>query len=208
MAPSRERTLHPTFHGLPQGSVISPAILVIALSGLEEAIKSATSIKDKVNVISYADDFIITGASKEVLEHKVKPIVVAFLKDRGLELSQQKTKITHVDDGFDFLGFNVRKYKGKLLIKPSKKNVKSFLDEIRKTIKSNATAATENLIYQLNPKIRGWANYFSHVVAKETFNYVDSYIFKAILQWIRRRHPEKSAEWMYKKYFRSVNFRH
>src|ERR1700722_15552508 len=99
-----ERTLHSTFDGLPQGSIISPAILVIALSGLEDAIQSATSRKDKVNVVSYADDFIITGTSKEVLEHKVKPVVVAFLRERGLELSPQKTKITHVDDGFDFLG--------------------------------------------------------------------------------------------------------
>lgn len=202
-----KRTLHPTFNGVPQGGSISPCILVLALSGLEEAVKSVTSAKDKVNVVSYADDFIITGASREVLEHKVKPIVETFLKERGLELSPQKTKITHVDDGFDFLGFNVRKYKGKLLIKPSKKNVKSFLDEVRKTIKSNANTATGNLIQQLNPKIRGWANYYSHVVAKETFSYVDACIFKAILRWIKRRHPEKNAKWTNKKYFRSEGFR-
>jgi RNA-directed DNA polymerase len=160
-----------------------------------------------VNVVVYADDFIITGASKEVLEHKVKPVVETFLKERGLELSQKKTKITHVDDGFDFLGFNVRKYKGKLLIKLAKKNVKSFLDEVRKTIKANANTATENLIQQLNPKIRGWANYFSHVVAKETFSHVDANIFKAILRWIKRRHPEKNAKWRNRKYFRQEGFR-
>ncbi len=198
-----EKTLHPTFDGVPQGGIISPCILVLALSGLEETVKNVASQKDKVNIVSYADDFIITGASQEVLEHKVKPVVAAFLKERGLELSLTKTKITHVDDGFDFLGFNVRKYKGKLLIKPSKKNVKSFLDEIRKTIKANATAATENFIHQLNPKIRGWANYFSHVVAKETFSYVDACTFKAILRWINRRHPNKNAAWKRKKYFRS-----
>ena len=202
-----EKTLHPTFDGVPQGSVISPAILVIALSGLEEAIKCATSSKEKVNVVSYADDFIVTGASKEVLEHKVKPIVETFLKERGLELSPQKTNITCIDEGFDFLGFNVRKYRGKLLIKPSKKNVKSFLNEIRKTIKSNATARTEDLLHQLNPTIRGWANYFSHVVAKETFSYVDACIFKAILKWIKRRHPNKNAKWRMKKYFRSLGLR-
>jgi len=203
----KEKILHPTFNGLPQGGSISPCILVLALSGLEEAVKNVTSTKDKVNVVSYADDFIITGASKEVLEYKVKPIVEIFLKERGLELSAQKTKITHVDDGFDFLGFNVRKYKGKLLIKPSKKNVKSFLDEIRKTIKSNANTATENLIQQLNPKIRGWVNYFSHVVAKETFRYVDACIFKAILRWIKKRHPKKNAKWRNKKYFRPEGLR-
>ncbi|OFW85078.1 MAG: group II intron reverse transcriptase/maturase [Alphaproteobacteria bacterium RIFCSPHIGHO2_12_42_13] len=202
-----ERTLHPTFNGVPQGGSISPCILVLAFSGLEETVKNVASIKDKVNVVSYADDFVITGASKEVLEHKVRPIVETFLKERGLELSPQKTKITHVDDGFDFLGFNVRKYKGKLLIKPSKKNVKSFLDEIRKTIKFNANTATENLIQQLNPKIRGWANYFRHVVAKETFSHVDACIFKAILRWIKKRHPKKNAKWTNRKYFRPEGFR-
>lgn len=203
-----EKTLHSTFDGVPQGSVISPCILVLALSGLEEAVKSAISRRnDKVHVISYADDFVITGASKEVLENKVMPVVVSFLKERGLELSQAKTKITHIDEGFDFLGFNVRKYKGKLLIKPSKKNVKSFLDTIRKLIKSNATTTTEALIYQLNPRIRGWANYFCHVVAKETFSYVDHFIFQTILQWVKRRHPNKSVEWKLKKYYRSQGLR-
>jgi RNA-directed DNA polymerase len=157
-------------------------------------------------VISYADDFIITGASKEVLEQKVMPLLVSFLKERGLELSSEKTCITHVDKGFDFLGFNVRKYKGKLLIKPSQKNVKAFLDDIRELIKSNA-ATTEDLIRQLNPKIRGWGNYDRHVVAKETFKYVDNVIFKTILQWINRRHPRKSNKWKAKKYFRSEGLR-
>ena len=146
-------------------------------------------------MIAYADDFVITGATKAVLENKIMPVVVAFLKERGLELSTEKTKITHVDDGFDFLGFNVRKYKGKLLIKPSKGNIKVFLDKIRALIKSNATVKTEELIRQLNPKIRGWANYYHHVVAKATFNYVDDRILKALMRWIKRRHPEKNTQW-------------
>jgi RNA-directed DNA polymerase len=153
-----ERTFYPTSGGVPQGGIISCALLIIALSGLEDVIKKATSIKDKVHVISYADDFIITGASKEVLEQKVMPLLVTFLKERGLELSAEKTLITHVDKGFDFLGFNVRKYKGKLLIKPSKKNVKNFLDNLRALIKSQVAAKTENLIQQLNEKLRGWGN--------------------------------------------------
>lgn len=202
-----ERTFHPTSGGVPQGGIISPALLVIALSGLEDAIKKATSPKDKVHVISYADDFIVTGASQEVLEHKVKPLVVAFLKERGLELSAEKTKITPVDKGFDFLGFTVRKYKGKLLIKPSKKNVKSFLGDIRATVRSQTTAKTEDLIQQLNIKLRGWANYYRHVVAKETFNYVDNAIFKAVVQWINRRHPLKNKMWKRKKYFRTQGSR-
>ena len=202
------KTIHPTFNGVPQGGIISPALLVLSLSGLEEAIKKGTSKKDKVNVIFYADDFVVTGASREVLQHKVMPIVVKFLKERGLELSSEKTTITHIDEGFDFLGFNVRKYKGKLLIKPSKKNVKSFLAEIRRIIKSHPTITTDLLIQQLNPVIRGWTNYFCHVVSNKTFHYVDSHIFKAIWQWVKRRHPEKGARWMRKKYFRSQGSQH
>jgi RNA-directed DNA polymerase len=198
-----EKVLHPTYDGVPQGGSVSAALLVLALKGFEEAVKNATSHKDKVNVVAYADDFVITGATKEVLENKVIPVVVTFLEKRGLELSLKKTKITHVDEGFDFLGFNVRKYKGKLLIKPSKANIKAFLGNIRELIKSHAAAKTENLIRLLNPKIRGWANYYRHAVSKTTFSYVDHCIFKAIMRWVDRRHPKKNAKWKYKKYFRN-----
>ncbi len=203
-----KEALHATFDGVSQGSIISPALLVLALRGLEETIHHVTSKKDKVNVIVYADDFVITGASKEVLVNKVMPTTMRFLKERGLELSKEKTLLTHVDDGFDFLGCNVRKYKGKLLIKPSKNNVKTFLANIRFLIKSNAAIKTESLIQQLNLKIRGWANYHRHSVAKATFRYVDGCIFKTIMEWIRRRHPKKSAAWRYDKYFRTQGMRH
>lgn len=203
----KDKTLYSTFDGVPQGGIISPTILVLALSGLEEALKKATSAGDKVNMISYADDFVVTGVSKELLEQKVKPIVVTFLKERGLELSEQKTQITHIDTGFDFLGFNIRKYKGKLLIKPSKGNIKDFLSRIRKLIKSQATIKTENLLHQLNPKLRGWANYYRHVCSKRSFSYVDTFVLSSLMKWVKRRHPGKNAKWMYKKYFRSQNLR-
>lgn len=196
--------LYIQFDGVPQGGSISSALLVLALRGLEETVKSVTSRrKDKVNVILYADDFVITGATKEVLENKVMPTVRTFLKECGLELSIEKTKITHIDKGFDFLGFNVRKYKGKLLIKPSKRNVKGFLRKIQELIKSHKTVKMIDLIHYLNPKIRGWTNYYRHAVSKATFSYVDHNIFKAIIQWVNRRHPNKSAKWKYDKYFRN-----
>jgi hypothetical protein len=166
--------LHQTELGTPQGGLASPTLLVITLSGLEDTVlKAVSKRKDKAHFSIYADDFIITGASKKVLETKVKPLVESFLHGRGLELSQEKTKITHIDDGFDFLSINVRKYKGKCITKPSKKSVKLFLANIRATIKSNPTAKPENLIHLLNPKIRGWANYFRFNCAKRTFSYVD-----------------------------------
>lgn len=201
-------SFYETKEGTPQGGVISPRLATIALNGLEKMVKSNFKIRGSlVNVIVYADDFVITSSSKELLENKVKPLVAAFLKERGLELSQEKTKITHIDDGFDFLGFNVRKYNGTLLIKPSKESIKTFLGNIREIIKSKPTATTEGLIYLLNPKIRGWANYFRHAVAKNSFHKIDHEIFCALIKWIRRRHPMKSALWRRKKYFRSQGMR-
>jgi RNA-directed DNA polymerase len=198
-----EGVVYPTEVGTPQGGIASPALANMALDGLEEVARRAAPLNQKVYVVRYADDFIITGASKEVLEMKVKPAVVAFLKERGLELSEEKTRITHIDDGFDFLGFNVRKYAGKLLIKPSKKAIKSFLERIRETIKANVATKTEDLIRQLNAKLRGWSNYFRHVVAKKTFGYVDDQVYRALITWINRRHPNKSARWKRQRYFRS-----
>lgn len=196
-----------TEKGTIQGAIISPCLTLLTLSGLEKAAKAGLKQADKVNVIAYTDDFVITGSSKEILENYVKPNVESFLKQRGLKLSKEKTKITHIEQGFDFLGFNVRKYQETLLIKPSKKNIKNFLDDIRRTIKSNPTAKTESLIYLLNPKIRGWVNYYSNVASKKVFTYIDNNIYKAIINWIKRRHPNKGFPWMKKKYFRSQGLR-
>jgi len=202
--------LYPTEDGTPQGGILSPVLANMALNGLERILRKkypnsgarATKGKNKqVNLVRYADDFIITGISQEVLEEEVKPLVTAFLQQRGLELSEEKTRITHIEEGFDFLGQHVRKYNGKLLITPSKKNVKAFLADIRKVIKDNKEATTYWLITTLNPKIRGWANYHRHAAAKKTFVHVDTAIFKALWRWARRRHPRKGKRWVKDRYF-------
>src|SRR3984893_17820824 len=179
-----KHVLHETADGTPQGGIISPALSNCALDGLERLLKEKfptkrphSSLGGKfacVNLIRYADDFIITGRTKELLEGEIKPLVEQFLQERGLELSPAKTVITHVEKGFDFLGQNVRKYpNGKLLIKPSKKNVKTFLGGVRKTIKAALGMSAADLIHKLNPKIRGWANYHRHVVSTRTFDCAD-----------------------------------
>jgi len=207
-----KHVFHETTDGTPQGGIISPALANCALDGLERLLKEKFPIKRPlpslggklpcVNLIRYADDFIITGRTRELLEGEVKPLVEQFLQPRGLELSPMKTVITRVEQGFDFLGQNVRKYlNGKLLIKPSKKNVKTFLDGIRKTIKTSLGLSAADLIDGLNPKIRGWANYHRHAVSKRVFQRVDSAIFRSLWQWARRRHPEKPRSWLKKKYF-------
>ena len=191
----------PTPEGTPQGGVISPTLANMALDGLEALLKKHFKRQHKVHFVRYADDFIITGATKQLLENEVKPLVVKFLVTRGLELSEEKTKISHINNGFDFLGFNIRKYHGKLLIKPAKSNIKVLLDKVRRVIKANRTAKTANLIFQLNPIVRGWGYYYRHVVSKQVFNYIDHMIWQMTWRWVKRRHPNKCLGWIKAKYF-------
>jgi RNA-directed DNA polymerase len=202
--------LHPTDEGTPQGGIISPVLANMALDGLEKRLierfhtTQQVRFRNKVNFVRYADDFIITGSNKEVLESEVLPLVRDFMQERGLELSLEKTRITHIEEGFDFLGQNVRKFDGVLLIKPSKRSIKSLLDKVREIIKANKAATAGNLILQLNPIIKGWANYHQHVCSKRTFSSIDHAIFKALWQWAVRRHSHKGLRWIKDKYFKVV----
>jgi RNA-directed DNA polymerase len=205
------RCLHTTEEGTPQGGICSPVIANMTLDGLERLLSShfsKTSRKGrqaKVNLIRYADDFIVTGESKELLEQEVKPLVEQFMRERGLDLSAEKTVITHIEQGFDFLGQTVRKYhrgkRTKFFITPSKKNVKAFLRKMRKRIKESRNLTAGELIAELNPMIRGWALYHRHVVSKEIFHTVDCAIFQALWKWARRRHQHKPRRWIKEKYF-------
>jgi RNA-directed DNA polymerase len=208
-----KHVLHPTEEGTPQGGIISPVLANLTLDGLERMLmehfpRVKTGKGALVNFARYADDFIVTGRTKELLEQEVKPLVEQFMKERGLQLSQEKTTITHIEDGFDFLGQNIRKYKAgkrhKLLIKPSNKNVQAHLEKLREIIKKNPALPAWKLILLLNPIIRGWAQYHQHVVSKEIFNSVDDAIYRRLRQWVKRRHPKKSNEWVTKKYFKTV----
>jgi len=197
-----KKELFPTEQGTPQGGIISPVLANMTLDGLEPKINQRFKRK-KVNYVRYADDFIVTGESREILENEVKPLIEEFLEERGLKLSQEKTKITHIDEGFDFLGFNIRKYKGKLLIKPSKDSVKSIKKKIKEVIKNNRQSKQSNLIYLLNPIIRGWANYYKHVVSKKVFRVIDDAIYQKLWKWAKRRHSKKESKWIKAKYYKS-----
>lgn len=204
----------PVEAGTPQGGIISPTLANMALDGLDAILethfgkeRTTARKKVKVNYIRYADDFIITGVSKEILENEVVPLVEKFMLERGLTLSPEKTRIIHINDGFDFLGQNIRKYGNKLLIKPSKANTTDFLAKVRSTIKGNKATSQRKLIWLLNPMIRGWANYHQHVVSKKTFYRVDSEIWITLWQWCKRRHPQKGRRWIKHRYFHSVKGR-
>uniref|UniRef100_UPI00333E4EDB group II intron reverse transcriptase/maturase n=1 Tax=Castellaniella defragrans TaxID=75697 RepID=UPI00333E4EDB len=204
-----------TEEGTPQGGIISPTLANMALNGLERnlidhlrvKLGSTKAKKLKVNVIRYADDFVITGVSKEILESEVKPWVEAFLVQRGLRLSPVKTKVVHIDAGFDFLGWNFRKYKGTLLIKPSRKNVKAFYDKVKEVIRSHLHSKQENLLRQLNPILRGWAKYHQPVVAKSAFSRMDHLIHWRLVRWSKRRHPRKTLAWCVWKYWTRLDDR-
>lgn len=213
--------------GTPQGGIISPILANYALDGLEELLRNKyypttrtfisyskkekikVRINPKVRLVRYADDFIITAENKEIAEDILETIK-PWLKERGLELSEEKTLITHIRTGFDFLGFNIRKYnqpkekKEKLIIKPSKKSVNKFIKEISKTIKGMQTSKQEDLIRVLNPKIKGWAFYYQSVCSKETYTKIDNKIHDMLTHWVRRRHGKQSHNKWMRKYFKTV----
>lgn len=205
------RQLFPTEEGAPQGGIISPTLANMALDGLQAMLAENFKLRrtkmgyfnPMVNLVRYADDFIITCSDRETLETLVRPAVSEFLQARGLTLSEEKTKITHIDEGFDFLGFNVRKYKGTLLIKPSKKNVKEFLAKIKAIIRKNQAIRQDKLIGLLNPVITGWGNYYKGCVAAKTFKNADAQIFYKLWAWALRRHRHKGKKWVYNRYFLS-----
>lgn len=205
-----KNALHVTEEGTPQGGIISPAIANMALDGLSQQLlerfpRSKQGNSPKVNLARYADDFIVTGASKELLEQEVKPFIEAFMKERGLFLSQEKTVITPIEDGFDFLGQHIRKYKsGSVLTTPAKKNVKAFLKKVRGIIEKHKDSSAGQLVVKLNPVIRGWATYHRFGASSQSFNSVDRAIFQKLWWWARRRHPGKSATWVRQKYFTTV----
>ena len=212
----------PTEAGTPQGGIISPVLANLALDGLQECLAKAFPrlprrqgrAHSKVNLVRYADDFVITGRSREQLEQEVRPLVQQFLAERGLVLSPEKTKITHVEAGFDFLGQNIRRYgrserqRPKVLLKPSAQAVKTFYAGLRQVVWTSLHLDPATLIARLNPKIRGWCNYHRFASSKATFQRLDHLLFQLLWQWARRRHPKKNRHWLASRYFTTVGGDH
>lgn len=195
--------LFPTEAGTPQGGIISPVLANLTLDGLERTLKSSFPRRAKLNFIRYADDFIVTAVSKELLETKVKPLIAEFLATRGLTLSETKTVITHAADGFDFLGFRVRKFKDFLHVGPSPASTKRLYAKVSAMLRKLRMAKQGDVIRALNPIISGWANYHRTMMASRTFAVMDHRIFWALWRWAKRRHPNKGARWVRRRYFRT-----
>ncbi|TWO70493.1 group II intron reverse transcriptase/maturase [Caenimonas sedimenti] len=201
--------LRRTEEGTPQGGIISPLLANITLNSLEtglarylrETLGLKPAASAKVNLVRYADDFVVTCSSKELLETVVQPWIEEFLRERGLTLSKEKTRIVHIDEGFDFLGWTFRKFQGTLLIKPSRKNAKAFYDKVKGIIADSLAVPTSTLIQRLNPVLMGWARYHQGVVAKETFSKLDHLIYWRLMRWGLRRHSRKTSKWVYDHYW-------
>ena len=201
-------TLYPTDQGTPQGGIISPILCNMTLDGLESlVIKGRNKKRRKLNIVRYADDFIITGATPEILLEEIKPDVERFLAKRGLTLSEKKTKLSHISDGFNFLGFNVRKYDQKLLIKPADGKTNALLDKVRVFLDSYRGIPFHVLLLKLNRIIRGWAHAYRRVVASLHMAYVDYRIYFLIRKWLTREHRSKTWAWIAKRYRRRVQGR-
>ena len=208
-----KNVFYPTETGTPQGGIASPVLANLALNGMECLLRqkfpdgSKAQQQAKIHLVRYADDFIITGSSEEVLKHTVKPLIEKFLDERGLELSADKTIITAITDGFDFLGQNIRKRQGKLLITPSRKSIDALKTKVRLVLKNQPQATAGEIIAQLNPILRGWANYHRHVVSSRIFNDMDHDIFWCVWRWALRRHPTRTKHWVKQTYFPKVDQR-
>jgi RNA-directed DNA polymerase len=192
---------YPTRKGVPQGGIISPTISNMVLDGLEETVRCAVQRRCRINFVRYADDFIITGKSKSIQEDSIQPVVEGFLRERGLELSPEKTVVTHIKDGFTFLGQTFRKHGRVLHITPSIEGVHALKQKGGTIIRKHVSAPMPVLIKKLNATLRGWANYHRHVVASEAFSRIDTFVFDHLRHMLRRRHPTKSLKWLIKHYW-------
>ena len=200
----RSKRIFPTKAGTPQGGIISPTLANMVLDGLEERINKALPRRgNRINFVRYADDFIVTAKEKWMLTDVIRPLIEDFLKPRGLQLSEEKTLITHIDNGFDFLSQNMRKFNGKLITQPTKNAVKRQADKLRSIIKDHNGKSTEQLIRRLNPVISGWANFHRYVQSSTAFGKLDTVLYESLMRWCKRRHNNKSTGWIVEKYFRS-----
>ncbi len=210
--------LSPTNTGTPQGGVISPLLANVALDGMErlfgcerpdgrsQSPAFRKGLDKGINLIRYADDFVITAPTQEVLETYVRPQIEEFLRKRGLTISEAKTRIIHTDEGFDFLGFHIRRFGEKMLTRPQKTKILKHLRGIKAYLDANKQATAREVINKLGPIIRGWASYYRHCAAKRTFSRVRHRQWQMLWQWAKRRHPLKPNKWVKQRYFRNDGY--
>ncbi|MEU3343111.1 group II intron reverse transcriptase/maturase, partial [Streptomyces sp. NPDC006668] len=204
----------PTDEGTPQGGVISPVLLNVALHGMEKAAgvryrpsarSDAETVKGCPVLVRYADDYVAMCHSREQAE-QVKADLTAWLEPRGLRFNEDKTRTVHVEEGFSFLGFDIRRQvdrqgSGKLLITPSKESVKRLRKRLSADVRSMHGANAAAVVFRLNPVVRGWSAYYRSVVSSRIFTGLDHHVWHLTYRWARRSHPNKSRGWVATRYF-------
>lgn len=203
--------IYPTLQGTPQGGIISPLLMNMTLDGLEQAARKAvtwyvpgTKARNGVAVIRYADDFIVTSKSRDVLVERVLPAIKQFLNVRGLALSEEKTRIVNVSEGFEFLGQHLRRYDdSKLIIKPTMGSLKKIQENIVTILKGHNEGTVPDMIRRLNQTIRGYCNYHRTACSSKTFYRLDNFVYRVVKHWLHCRHPNKGRRWIVKKYYRT-----
>ena len=200
----------PTEEGVPQGGVISPVLLNVALHGMEQAagvryrtvgVNADRVVPGSPMLVKYADDLVAMCESREQAE-QVKTRLAAWLAPRGLVFNESKTRVVRLEEGFEFLGMHIRRYRnGKLLIKPSKAAVQRFRKRLTTEMRSLRGANAHAVVRRLNPIIRGWSAYYRTVVSKKAFVHLDTHMWKLVMSWAKRRHPNKSGRWVVDRYF-------
>jgi RNA-directed DNA polymerase len=193
--------LFPTRAGTPQGGVISPLLANWTLDGLEARVKGMFGYRPKVHVIRYADDFVVVAETKEILEQQVKPAIQSFMAERGLRLSEEKTVITHIKTGFDFLGKTLRKFGTQLIVQPSKAAAKSVRAKLGTLLTQSRRVTYAVLLSKLNRRLRGWGSYHRYSSASRVFGKVDYYLLQGIWRWIKRQHKGKRLRKHLRQYF-------
>ena len=219
----------PTEKGTPQGGVASPVLANIALHGMEQVISTYRKGQEKALLIRYADDFVLVHSDKAVLDQAAARLT-EWLSDMGLELKPSKTKVTHTltpvggNVGFDFLGYTIRQFlvgkthSGthphggtlgfKTIIRPSKEAIKRHIHDMNQRLRKLRSASQETLIKELNPAIRGWANYYRTVSSSRVFSWCDHVLYLQLMQWTKRKHPTRGGKWVVRRYWRTKENRH
>jgi RNA-directed DNA polymerase len=205
--------LAPTEEGAPQGGVISPLLMNVALHGMEAAAgvryydtgtNAGKTVPSCPVVVRYADDLIALCHSRAQAE-QVQARLAGWLAPRGLGFNQAKTQITHLDQGVDFLGFNIRRYRGKLLTKPSNQALRRLRERLSAEAKALRGANADTVIAKLNPIIRGWSAYYRIGVSKRAFAALDAHVWRLVYKWARFSHPNKPTRWVTARYFGKFN---
>lgn len=212
-----QKELFPTKNGTPQGGPISPTLANITLDGIGQALsdkfwrnqKGTLNIRNnrlKVHFVRFADDFIVTAETREAAV-EAQMIINCFLQKRGLRLSETKTAITHISNGFEFLGWHFQKYGSKLNIQPSKNSIKKIISNVSNVIRQYRAETQKALILKLNPMLTGWANYHQAVCSSRIFKKLDHIVWNMLWHWAKRRHPKKGHHWIRERYWSSKGLR-